>query len=131
MPRLGSVLLAAVLLGVPRALEARAFGAQRSVYVEVAPLAAELREFAEALERALAGAAWSLATRPSEATLVIEVLAAARARSPEGRPVEAVSIAVRDACGAQPLLLHYDPGRRDCAARALLARLPASRPRAC
>ena len=40
--RLGSVVLAAVLLGVPRALDARAFGVQRSVYLDVAPLAPEL-----------------------------------------------------------------------------------------
>ena len=47
MRRLGSVLLAAVLLGVPRALEARSFGAPRSVYVDVALPAPGLAGFAE------------------------------------------------------------------------------------
>ena len=49
MLRLGSILLTALLTGVPRALDARAFGAQRSVYVEVAPNDPELASFAEEL----------------------------------------------------------------------------------
>jgi hypothetical protein len=66
--------LAAVLLGVPRAIDTRAFGAQRSVYVDLAPLASELRDFATELERAIGETTYSLAARRSEATLVVEVL---------------------------------------------------------
>ena len=66
--RLGSVLLAAVLLGVPRALEARSFGAPRSVYMDVARPAPDLAGFAEELQRALEAAGCRLAARPDGAT---------------------------------------------------------------
>lgn len=46
LSRLGSVVLAAVLLGVPRVLDAGAFGAQPSVYLAVATMDPKLRGFA-------------------------------------------------------------------------------------
>lgn len=126
MLRLGSVVLTAALLGVPRALEARAFGAPHAIYVQVAPDPG-LEPFAEALERALVGAAWSLAGRVSEATTVVEIGAPARVASPGGRPLELVRVAVRDARGSRSLLLRYAAGDGALAARALVARLAASR----
>jgi hypothetical protein len=125
--RLGPVVLAAVLLGVPQALDARAFGAQRSVYVDLAPLAPELLDFAAELERAIGGTTYSLATRPSEATVVIEVLNVARSTGSDGGEMEAATFAVRDGQRIRPLVLHYAPGQQARAARLLLEQLPGSR----
>ncbi len=121
--RLGSAILASVLLGVPRALDARAFGAQRSVYIEVAPESPELTAFAAELSRALAVAGFSAATRPGGATLVVEVHALWRSEVGSGPVSEAVSFTVRDRRGARPLVLHYAPEARPAAARALLRSL--------
>jgi hypothetical protein len=128
---IGSVVLAAVLLGVPRALEARAFGTQGSVYVEVAPLGPELTELTAELKRAIGGSAFPLAARRSEATTVIELLRVGTARGADGRLMEAASFVIRDDAGARPLVLHYGPGQRPGAARALLERIsrgPRGRP---
>ncbi len=127
MLQLGSVVLAAVLLGVPRALEARAFGAQRSVYVEVAPQAPQLTDFAEELERAIGGTAYSLAAQPTEATVVVEVLNVARSTASNGGEMEAATFAIRDGRRTRPLVLHYEPGQQARAARLLLDSLPGSR----
>ena len=75
MRHVGSVVLAAVLLGLPRALDARAFGAQRSVCVEVAPQGPELTDFTTELEGAIEGAAVSL-----------EIHAAGRTSHGSGKP---------------------------------------------
>ena len=125
MRRLGSVVLAAVLLGVPRGLDTRTFGAQRSVYVEVAPQAPELTDFAAELERAIGDAAYSLATSPSRATMVIEVRNVAKAETTDGRPMEAVTLTVREGASTRPLILHYAPPRRARAAFRLLETLSA------
>ena len=127
MLRLGSVVIAAVLLGVPRALDARAFGAQRSVYVDLAPLAPALVDFAAELERAIGETAYSLAARPSEATVVVEVLNVARSTGSDGGEMEAATFAIRDGQRIRPLVLHYAPGRQARAARLLLDSLPGSR----
>lgn len=124
MRRLGSVLLAAVLLGVPRALEARSFGAARSVYVDVALPAPGLASFAEELQRALEAAGCRLAARPDGATTVVEVHALWAQAGP-GPGAEAISFTVRDGRGRRPLVLHYPADRRADAARALLAALDA------
>jgi hypothetical protein len=124
--RLGPVVLAAVLLGVPRAIDTRAFGAQRSVYVDLAPLAPELLDFATELERVIGETTYSLAARRSEATLVVEVLNVARSTDPDGAEMEAATFAVRDGQRVRPVVLHYPPGRRAAAARLLLERLPGS-----
>jgi hypothetical protein len=121
--RLGSAILASVLLGVPRALDARAFGAQGSVYVEVAPESPELTAFAAALSRALGDAGFSVATRPGGATLVVEIHALWRSQGESGAVSEAVSFTARDRRGARPLILHYAPEARAAAARALLLSL--------
>jgi hypothetical protein len=121
--RLGSVVLAGMLLGVPRALDSRAFGAQRSVYLEVSPQAPELAAFALALERALAGASWTLATRRSRATLVVDLLTVATGTDARGRPVEAISLAVRDPLGLRRLVLHGTPAGRTGTAQQLVMRL--------
>ena len=123
MFRLGPVVLAAVLLGVPRALDARAFGAQRSVYVDLAPLAPELQDFASELERAIGGTAYSLAARPSEATVVVEVLNVARSIGSDGGEMEAATFAVREEGHTRPLVLHYAPEQRARAARLLLEKV--------
>ena len=120
MLRLGSVILAAALLGVPRALGACTFGAQRSVYVDVAPLAPELTDFVTELERAIGDAAYPLAAGPSEATIVIEVQNVATAETSDGRPMEAVTLVVREGTSTRPLILHYDPPRRARAASRLI-----------
>jgi hypothetical protein len=118
--RLGSAILASVLLGVPRALDARAFGAQRSVYIEVAPDSPELAAFAEELLRALADAGLSTAERPAGATLVVDVHALWRAKGGRGSATEAVSFTARDGRGTRRLVLQYAPEARSAAARALL-----------
>lgn len=127
MLRLGSLLLTGVLLGVPRALDTRAFGALRSVYVDVSPQAPELEAFGRELERALAGAAYALVAHPWRATAVVEVRSATTARMTDGRSCEAVVMAVRERDRTQPLTLHYAPEQRATAARALLTWLDSAR----
>jgi hypothetical protein len=119
--RLGSAILASVLLGVPRALDSSAFGAPRSVYIQVAPDSPELTAFAAELTRALGEAGFSTATRPTSATLVVDVHALWR--SGAGRASEAVSFTARDRRGTRLLVLHYAPEARAAAARALLRTL--------
>jgi len=129
--RLGSAILASVLLGVPRALDTRAFGAARSVYIQVAPDSPELSAFAEELTRALAEAGVSLATGPAGATLVVDVHGLWRSAGRTGRVIEAIRFTARDLRGTRRLVLHYAPESRAAAARALLRSLeprPASTP---
>jgi len=121
--RLGSAVLASVLLGVPRALDARTFGVQRTVYVEVAPSSPELTAFADELSRGLAEAGVPLAARPGDATLVVEVHALWQSDGSGRKASEAVSFTVRDRRGSRPLVLHYAPEARPAAARALLRSL--------
>jgi len=121
--RLGSALLASVLLGVPRALDTRAFGSPRSVYIQVAPDSPELSAFAEELTRALADAGVSLATAPSGATLVVDVHGLWRSESAGGGVTEAIRFTARDRSGTRRLVLHYAPESRSEAARALLRTL--------
>lgn len=123
MLRLGSAILASVLLGVPRALDARAFGAARSVYIQVAPGSPELAAFAGALTRALVDAGLSLAAGPAGATLVVDVHGLWRSAGGSGPASEAVSFTARDRRGTRLLVLHYAPEERGAAARALLRSL--------
>ena len=127
MLRLGSVILTAVLLGVPRALDARAFGSARSVYVEVADPSPELAGFARELSRALEAAGCCLAARPTGATVVVEVHALWKrtdsGSDPREVPSEAIAFTVQDARGRRPLVLYYATGRQAEAARALLRAL--------
>jgi plasmid stabilization system protein ParE len=121
--RLGSAILASVLLGVPRALDTRTFGSPRSVYIQVAPDSPELSAFAEELTRALADAGASLATAPSGATLVVDVHGLWRSEGASGGMTEAIRFTARDRSGTRHLVLHYAPESRSAAARALLRRL--------
>jgi hypothetical protein len=124
MLRLGSILLTAVLLGVPRALEARAFGSTRAVHVDVAPQDPELASFAEELDRALAAATHTLAPRPFPATLVVEVHGFARS-APAGEGIRhAVLVSQGRGRTFRPLILDHGPGQRAQAARALIEALP-------
>ena len=123
MLRLGSALLASVLLGVPRALDTRAFGSPRSVYIQVAPDSPELSAFAEELSRALADARVSLATGPGVGTLVVEVHGLWRSESANGSVTEAIRFTARDRSGTRRLVLHYAPESRSAAARMLLRSL--------
>jgi hypothetical protein len=122
--RLGSAILASVLLGVPRALDTRAFGSPRSVYIQVAPDSPELAAFGEELSRALAEAGVSLATRAAGATLVVDVHGLWRSEA-DGRVTEAIRFTARDRNGTRRLVLHYAPESRSSAARALLRSLEA------
>jgi hypothetical protein len=121
--RLGSAILASVLLGVPRALDTRAFGAARSVYVQVAPDSAELTAFASELFRALLDAGLSAATCPTGATVVVDVHGLWRSVAKRGQASEAVSFTARDRRGTRLLVLQYAPETRPAAARALLRSL--------
>jgi hypothetical protein len=124
--RLGSLVLASVLLGVPRALDTRAFGAQRSVYVEASPQAPELSAFAAALERALGAGSWQVVSRRADATVVIDVLSVADADDTRGQRMEAISLAVRDRRGLRRLVLHGPASDRYGSALGLLERLETS-----
>jgi hypothetical protein len=128
--RLGSAILASVLLGVPRALDARAFGSPRSVYIQVAPDSPELSALAQELSRALADAGVSLATGRAGATLVVDVHGLWRSESANGTVTEAIRFTARDRSGTRRLVLHYAPESRADAARALLRSLepPPARP---
>ena len=117
------MLLSALLLGVPRALEARTFGRQRSFYVEVAPADPDLSDFAEDLGDALERSSLALAPGRSDATVVVEIRRMMTSRLVRA-PVETVSVTVDDGGGRRRLLLHYAPGERRRAAEALLAALP-------
>jgi hypothetical protein len=121
--RLGSAILASVLLGVPRALDARAFGAARSFYVEVAPDSPELAAFAGELTRALVDAGFSAAAHPAGATVVVDVHGLWRSAGGREPPSEAVSFTARDRRGERLLVLHYAAEARSAAARALLRSL--------
>ena len=123
MLRLGSAILASVLLGVPRALDTRAFGAPRSVYIQVAPDSPELAAFAEELSRALAEAGVSVATGPAGATVVVDVHGLWRSVGRTGPVTEAIRFTARDLRGTRRLVLHYAPEDRGAAARALLRSL--------
>jgi hypothetical protein len=120
MHRLGSLLLAGVLLGVPRALETRAFGARRSVYLEVSPQAPELTAFASALERVLGAGSWRFVSERADATLVIDVLNVAGGRDARGQRMEAICLRVRDQRGPRRVVLHGRPEDRDGMAQHLL-----------
>jgi hypothetical protein len=121
--RLGSAILASVLLGVPRALDGRAFGVTRSVYIDVAPGSPELAAFATELFRALGEAELTAATRPAGETLVVEIHALWRAESESGPVSEVVCFTALDPGGARPFVLQYAPEARSAAARALLRSL--------
>jgi hypothetical protein len=121
--RLGSAILASVLLGVPRALDARAFGAARSVYIQVAPDSPELTAFAAELTRALGDTGLSTAARPTGATLVVDVHSLWRSVGANGPATETVSFTARDRRGTRLLVLQYAPEVRSAAARALLRSL--------
>jgi hypothetical protein len=121
--RLGSAILASVLLGVPRALDTRAFGSPRSVYIQVAPDSPELSAFAEELTRALADAGASIAAAPAGATLVVDVHGLWRSEGTSGSVTEAIRFTARDRSGTRRLVLHYAPESRAAAARALLRSL--------
>lgn len=126
MLRLGSVVLASVLLGVPRAVETRAFGVQRAVYIDVAPQAPELLDFAAELKRAIGAGAYTLASRPSKNTVVIELLNVSRSGSADGRSMEAAAFSLRDDGRTRRVMLHYPPGERARAAQLLLDTLSVS-----
>lgn len=123
MLRLGTAILASVLLGVPRALDARAFGATRSVYVQVSPASPELAAFATELSRALVDEGLSLAAGPAGATLVVDVHALWQSKDDSGSASEAVSLTACDRRGTRLLVLDYPPEARPAAARALLRSL--------
>jgi hypothetical protein len=125
MPRLGSLVLAGILLGVPRALDSRAFGAQRTLYVETSQQAPELTAFAAALERALGASPWQPAARRGDATVVVDVLNVASAEDTHHRRMEAISLVVRDRRGPRRLVLHGSPQDREASALLLLEQLDA------
>jgi hypothetical protein len=127
MPRLGSLLLSGVLLGVPRALQSRTFGApQRTVYVEVSRPAPALGAFAEAFTEALADATWGLARTRSAATTVVELVSVVSTTDRHGRAVEAFTLSVREGGRSRRIVLHGRPDDRLASARQLIATLARS-----
>ena len=119
MRPIGSLVLASVLLGVPRALDARAFGARRPVYVEVSPASPGLLAFGDALSRALAEQpAWSLSATRAEGATVVDVIALASGRDARGRAVEAITLSVSEGGRARRIVLHALAGQRQRRARA-------------
>jgi hypothetical protein len=120
---LGSAILTAILLGVPRALDGRVFGSPPSVYVEVADPSPELAGFAEELSRALEEAGCHVTARPTGTTVVVEVHSLWPCAGPGSDPSEAIGFTVGDARGRRPLVLHYPLSCRAQAARALLRAL--------
>jgi hypothetical protein len=123
MLRLGSLVVTGVLLGVPRALESRTFGVQRSVYTEVSAPSPGLQAFAHELERALLESSYARVADPRQATLVVEVRSAAPIPRTGGPPCEGILLTVRDGAGTRPFFLHHPAQRGAAAARALLDRL--------
>ena len=121
MRPLGSLVLASVLLGVPRALDARTFGARRPVYVVVSPGSPGLLAFGEALSRALAERpAWSVSPSRAGAATVVDVIAAASGRDARGRAVEAITLSVSEGARTRRIVLHAAAGQSQAAARELL-----------
>ena len=125
MPRLGSLVLAGILLGVPRALDTRAFGAPQTLYVETSQQSPELTAFAAALVRAIGASPWQPAAQRADATVVIDVLSVASAEDALHRRMEAISLVVRDRRGPRRLVLHGSPENREASALLLLGRLDA------
>lgn len=123
MRRLGSLVLASVLLGVPRALDGRAFGAARTVRVEVSPDAPDLVAFRDALERALCDAAWTLVPWRAAATTVIEVHGVRSTRDVHGRRQNAVALTVSGGGRTRRMMVSGASARREELARLLLAGL--------
>jgi len=126
MLRLGSMLLTAVLMGVPRALDGRAFGTASAtiIHVKVAPHDPDLAALADELERALAAASYELTPVASRATLVVEVHRLAReARPPDGER-RALLVTLGEGRARRPIVVEDDPDQRRHAARALLDALP-------
>ena len=119
---LGSLVLAALLHGVPRALEDRTFGTRPSVYVDVKPADPELADFATELQKAIDESRYDLAGSPSSATLVVELLGVSQ--SNEGGGMEAARFALREGDETRPVIVHYQPGERTRAAHRLLEALP-------
>jgi hypothetical protein len=124
MLQIGSALLTAVLLGVPRALETRTFGAaSRPVFVEVSRLDARLADFTAALEREIVAACHRLVGNVRAAPAVVEihnVWAARKARAPQ---TEAACVTVRRGYDATPMVVQYVSGCRQAAARTLIQAL--------
>jgi hypothetical protein len=119
--RLGSLVLSSVLLGVPRALEGLSFGRPPSVYVGVETSAADLEALTEELDRALAQACLSRASRRREATTVVELEPLGSKVEGRGRGSRAVAVTVRREGRPRRLVLSFTPGHAAAAARRLLA----------
>ncbi|HVO09427.1 MAG TPA: hypothetical protein VMX54_01625 [Vicinamibacteria bacterium] len=124
MPRLGCLVLASALLGVPRALQARTFGAPpRAVWVEVCRPSPVMGAFADAVGDVLAASAWSPASGRSQATTVVDVVGVVSSTDRRGRPVEAYALSVREGRRERRVVLHGRPEDRAGTARALVAAL--------
>lgn len=125
MLSLGALLLAAVLLGVPRALRAARLGpVRRPVYVELAPGDPALVDFATELKAAIDGHRYAPAPLRFDQALIVELHALSRWRSAAGRLMEAALLSVRDGTRAVPLVLSYRRAERSSAARGLIERFP-------
>jgi hypothetical protein len=121
----GALLLAAALMGLPRAL--RALGpsraGSRSKYVEVAPADGALAEFCRHLAEAIDAGDRKPVDEPPGRTQVVEIRALMRARSADGVERQAVVVSATDGREERPLIVDYPRGRSAAAARALLEAL--------
>jgi hypothetical protein len=123
--RLGSAILASVLLGVPRALDARIFGARRPAYVQLAPESRKLAALAAELLRALREACLSkpAATILDRSPLIVDVHGLWRCSARVGPTTEMISATASDGRGVRRLIAWYPAVARAAAARALLRSL--------
>jgi hypothetical protein len=126
--RLAFLILAAVLLGLPRALRGGASVARaHSVYVEVAPGDPSLAAFGAALEAELEREHFAPAESPTPDTLIVEIHGVATLRARDGKSRQAITITLREQDRSQRLVLDYGRGNVRAAARTLIASLPARR----
>jgi hypothetical protein len=122
MARLGALMLASVLLGLPRLFRAEsAVPRRRSRYVEPAPSDAALLDFIAQLAPVIDEHCRSLAVTGDGGTTVVEIHGRASQATQARRPgAEAIRVSVEATGRVQRLVLHGPPDRRSDMARALV-----------
>lgn len=113
--RLGTIVLSSALLGLPRALGDRVPRVDRSGYVEVAAPDLDPRELAELIDALLSSEALAVARQPAHVTLIVEVLAFARAGSDPDQG--ALLAQLGEGAQGRPLVVERPARRRPPAAR--------------
>ncbi len=130
MIRLGSLILTAVLLGLPRLFPGSAASLRRrSPHVEPAPCDPALLDFIAELRPLIDSHCRALADPDPGNPVVVEIHRLVPRTGKDGtRVAEAISVSVQADGRFQPMIFECRPGRRSPAARALVAMLmPATR----